>query len=181
MREKEVRILEIDINTWVKMLEDMGAVEVGNWLQKRYVYDFQPKVSNKWIRLRTNGIESTLAIKEVVDSTKVDGTKELEIAVSDFDKTNAILKELGYTPRALQENKRIRYVYQNIEIDIDTWPFLPTYVEIEGPSVEAVENFLSLVHYDEAKLTTLDVDAIYRSIYHINPDEVELKFSEDVS
>ena len=54
-------------------------------------------------------------------------------------------------------------------------------MEIEGPSVEAVENFLSLVHYDEAKLTTLDVDAIYRSIYHINPDEVELKFSEDVS
>ncbi len=180
MTEKEVRILEIDVDEWIQMLGRMGAKKVGSWVQRRYVYDFEPKVSNKWIRLRTNGENTTLTIKEVIDSTKMDGTRELEIEVSDFDKTKAILKELGYTPRALQENKRTRYMYQDIEIDMDTWPFLPTYVEIEAPTKEQVEDFLKKITYDKDKLTTMDVDSIYRSIYHIDPDKVVLAFEENI-
>ena len=49
-----------------------------------------------------------------------------------------------------------------MEIDIDTWPLLPTYVEIEGKSVSDVLNFLNLISYDESKKTTMDVESIYR-------------------
>jgi len=160
--ENEIRILEIDSTSLIQEIEKLGAVKVGEWVQKRKIYDTKPAVSNKWMRLRTNGVTTTLAIKEICDKQKIDGTKELEIQVSSFDKTADILEELGYTPRNYQENKRIQYVYNQIEIDIDTWPLIPTYVEIEGKSVSEVLSFLELISYDETKKTSMDVESVYQ-------------------
>lgn len=103
-----------------------------------------------------------------MDSTKIDGVRELEIEVSDYEKTAEILEELGYDAKAIQENKRIRYLYGDIEIDIDTWPLIPTYVEIEGRNVESVEQFLKKIDYDKEKITTLDVENVYREYYGID-------------
>ncbi len=35
-------------------------------------------------------------------------------------------------PRAVQENKRCHYILEDVEIDIDSWPMIPDYIEIEG-------------------------------------------------
>ncbi len=37
-----------------------------------------------------------------------------------------------------QENKRTRYLVDGVECDIDTWPLLDPYLEIEGKSWEEV-------------------------------------------
>ena len=159
--EYEVRILEIDKDIFIKKLEKLKAEKVGDFFQRRYVYDFNPVVKGKWIRLRTNGRESTLTIKNIV-SPLIDGTKEIEIEVSDFDKCNFILNELGYHDKGYQENKRTRYYLDGVEIDIDTWPMLPTYVEIEGKSEKEVMTVLKKLGYNENEVTTLDVDSIYK-------------------
>lgn len=103
--EMEVRILAINKEEIRKKLMDLGAEFKWGRLQKRYVYDFYPSVPLKWIRLRTNGVETTLTTKNVKEQTW-NGIEELEIFVDDFEKTNLLLKELGYTPKAFQENKR---------------------------------------------------------------------------
>lgn len=159
--EYEVRILEIDKDIFIKKLEKLKAEKVGDFFQRRYVYDFNPVVKGKWIRLRTNGRESTLTIKNIV-SPLIDGTKEIEIEVSDFDKCNFILNELGYHDKGYQENKRTRYYLDGVEIDIDTWPMLPTYVEIEGKSEKEVMTVVKKLGYNENEVTTLDVDSIYK-------------------
>ena len=129
--EYEVRILNIDVEEVKRRLDNIGAKFEWDRLQQRYVYDFIPKIPGKWIRLRTNGDKTTLTIKNLV-SSRVDGTQELEIEVDDFDRTNLILKELGYEAKGYQENRRIQYTYNGVEIDIDYWPLIPTYVEIEN-------------------------------------------------
>ena len=93
--EYEVRVLEINHEEMVKKIESLGAEFKFEALQQRYIYDVKPKKDNKWIRLRTDGKKTTLTIKDLQAKT-IDGTKELEIAVDDFDKTNQILEELGY-------------------------------------------------------------------------------------
>ena len=108
-KEYECTILEIDTK-FISKLENMGAKKIGEYFQKRYVYEFNPINENKWIRLRTNGIKTTLAIKEVINKNEIGGTNEIEIEVSDFENTNNILKELGYVARNYQENKRIKYL-----------------------------------------------------------------------
>ena len=100
-KEYECTILEIDTK-FISKLENMGAKKIGEYFQKRYVYDFNPINENKWIRLRTNGIKTTLAIKEVINKNEIGGTNEIEIEVSDFENTNNILKELGYVARNYQ-------------------------------------------------------------------------------
>ena len=168
--EYEVRVLEINKEEIQEKLNQLNAKLIEDVFQKRYVYDFNPVVPSKWIRLRTNGYKSTLTIKNV-ESSNIDGTKEIEIEVSDFDTTNEILKELGYNPRAIQENKRIKYDLNGVEVDIDTWPKIPTYLEIEGTSEEEVYNTLELLGIPKEKSTALDVQSIYEEVYGIDLDK----------
>lgn len=163
-KEYECTILEIDTK-FISKLENMGAKKIGEYFQKRYVYDFNPINENKWIRLRTNGIKTTLAIKEVINKNEIGGTNEIEIEVSDFENTNNILKELGYVARNYQENKRIKYLLDDVNIDIDSWPLIPTYAEIEGKSEEEVKKIIAKLEIDSSKITTMDVTSIYMEIY----------------
>ena len=177
--EYEVRVLEINKEEILDKLKELNATFIEDSFQKRYVYDFNPVNPSKWIRLRTNGTKTTLTIKNV-ESSNIDGTKEVEIEVSDFDTTNEILNELGYTPRAIQENKRIKYDLNGVEVDIDTWPKIPTYLEIEGTSEKEVYDTLELLGIKKEDTTSLDVQSIYEQIYNIDLEkESNLSFDED--
>ena len=165
--EYEVRVLEINKERILEKLKQLNAKLIEDVFQIRYTYDFNPTIPGKWIRLRTNGSKTTLAIKNI-ESLKIDGTKEIEIEVSDFYATNEILKELGYVPKGIQENKRIRYDLNGVEIDIDTWPKIPTYMEIEGKTAIDVYKTLELLGIPKEKSTSLDVQGIYKDVYGID-------------
>ena len=175
--EYEVRVLEIDEKKIKEKLEKLAKFEWDH-VQRRYVYDFIPKEDNKWIRLRTNGDKTTLTIKNLV-SSEIDGTKELEIVVDDFDNTNLILSELGYKPRGYQENRRIQYKIDNVEIDIDYWPFIPTYLEIEGSSEKEVYEVLEKLGYKKKDCTTRDVEGIYLDYGYTLKEIYDLKLEEE--
>ena len=174
--EVEERVLEIDKDSIIKKLSEVGAQKIGEWYQKRYVYDFIPKRENEWIRLRDTGEEVTLTYKSI-ESKEIDGTKELEISVSSFDDTNELLNVLGYKAKAYQENKRIRYILNNVEIDIDSWPLIPTYMELESLNKEDIKQVEEILCVDKDKITTLNCQDIYKKIYNIDIDLIkELKF-----
>lgn len=176
--EYEVRILEIDPEDVKKRLEKIHAEFQWDHVQKRYVYDFVPKVENKWIRLRTNGDVSTLTIKNLVCS-EIDGTQELEVQVDSFDRTHLILKELGYEAKGYQENRRVQYQLNGVEVDIDSWPMIPTYLEIEGASPEAVYAAVEALGFTKEDCTTRDVEGIYLDYGYSLDTIYELKLEED--
>lgn len=176
--ELEVRLLDIDVDDLVKKLEQLSAKFIGKWNQVRYIYDFNPFIENKWIRLRTDGIKTTLAIKEVRD-TSITGTKELEIEVSSIEDTDKILEELGYKKRSVQENKRIRYILNGVEIDIDTWPHLKSYVEFEAKAEEDIIKAFEVLNLDYSKITTDDAQDIYLKQGYTLEDLNDLRFEEE--
>ena len=159
--EVEIRLLDCNVEQIISNLERNNALFIGEWLQVRNCYDFNPVRENSWIRLRTNGKETTLTIKEILNNN-IDGTKELEITVNDFNDTDELLNKLGYFARSHQENKRIRYMLDNVEIDIDSWPYIPSYVEFEAESEEDIKNVCKKLNIDFNELTTLDVVGIYK-------------------
>ena len=175
--EIEARLLDCDPKKFISILESMNAKFIDDYLQLRYCYDFNPKKENSWIRLRTNGKETTLTIKEI-SSNKVDGTKESEIIVSDFDTTNEILEKLGYIARSKQENRRIRYILDGVEIDIDLWPQIPALVEFEASSEAKLKQVIDKLGIDYAKLTTLDIQSIYLH-YGISKESMDTLILED--
>ena len=160
--EIEARLLNVNVEEFIDKLLSSNAEFVGDFLQVRKCYDLKPKKENSWIRLRTNGEETTLAYKEI-QTDKIDGTKECEIKVSDFETTDEILNILGYTARSTQENRRIRFLLCGVEIDIDFWPMIPTYVEFEAKEEESIKEVCNILGITYSSLVTLDCTAIYSS------------------
>lgn len=174
--EYELRVLEIDKDVLIKKLEEMGAIKKGEYEQKRFVYDLKPAQKGKWIRLRTNGLKTTLTYKNIINDN-IDGTKEIEVIVSDFDLTNEFLEKIGFKNRNYQENRRTQYVLNDIEIDIDTWPMIPTYIEIEGNSEQDVLSFINKLEINNNQnIVSYGVKKIYEH-YGINLEDIKtLKF-----
>ena len=174
--ENEGRVLDIQVDKVISNLERIGAKCEFCAYQKRYVYDFHPSVKGKWIRLRSDGVTTTLTIKEISDNS-ISGTKELEIEVSDFEMTNELLIELGYNPRSYQENFRISFKGNGYEADIDYWPQLGSYLEIEADTKEKVYNTFGLLGFKNEKITGENVDLLYQK-QGIELDKIqELRFS----
>ena len=173
--EYEVRVLEIDRDEIIKLLESHGATKVKDSLQRRYVYDFNPVQKHKYIRVRSDGIKTTLTIKQSIDDT-VDGTKELEMIVSDFETTNQILNELGYEPKGYQESWRLEYELDGVKFDIDRWPMIPEFMEIEGPNEESIWKMV-----DRLKIPRESVTAVGAfENYGIDSTKLEdLRFSKE--
>ncbi len=171
--EFEVRVLDINKEELIKKLEKLGAIKIADFEYKRRVFNFNPPTDNKWIRLRTDGSKTTLTIKKL-ESLEIDGTKEMEIEVSDFDETNNILEELGYKAHTYQQNRRTRYVLNDVELDIDTWPYIPTYLEIEGKNEKAVEDMINLLEVDKSKVTSIDVQGVFKEFYKIDIKEAPI-------
>lgn len=176
--EYEVRILNIDQEKIKNKLKELDAQFQWDYLQRRYVYDFVPKVDGKWIRLRTNSKKTTLTIKNLI-SSKIDGTQELEIEVDDFEKTNLLLQELGFKSKGYQENRRCQYLLDGVEVDIDSWPLIPTYLEIEGKNEAEVYKTLEKLELSKETITTKNVEKIFLD-YGINLNKINnLKLEED--
>ena len=174
--EYEVRFLNIDKEKIISKLQELKAEDDGEKLQIRKTYDLIQPQPNSWIRLRTNGEKTTLTIKEIKNA-KVDGTKELEVVVSDFFETDAILNKIGLKARNYQENKRHQFRLNGVEIDVDSWPLIPTYLEIEGDDETSIINTCKLLDLDYKSSTSMDVTDIYKKVYNIDLLSIkELKF-----
>ena len=66
----------------------------------------------------------------------------------------------------------------NVEIDIDFWPQIPTYIEFEAQSEQDIINVCKKLKIDFNKLTTLDVSSIY-SYYGLDISKSPILVLED--
>ncbi len=177
--EFEIKILEIDVENMKNKLEKLWAKYIWEKNQKRYVYNFDPASYNRWIRLRTDWKTSTLCIKDIQDESKIDGTKELEIVVDNFEKTNQILEQLWYKSKAYQENTRISYKLDDCDVELDLRPLIPPYLEIEGPDKESVEKVLEKLNVENKTTTSENTTAVYKRYWIEDLEKIkELKFEK---
>lgn len=80
-------------------MKSLGAILQFYSLQERMVYDLKQKQENKWIRSRTNGKTTTTLTIKNLEAKNIDGTKELEIEVSDLKHLKKYLKHLALKKR----------------------------------------------------------------------------------
>lgn len=151
-KEIEVRFLEIDKESLVKKLLELGAKDLGdNMLEEIIFYDPEGKWKDeeKRVRLRKSGDKIKLAYKETKEQT-IDGTIEIEFEVSDIQKATQFLEKVGLSAFRHQQKKRHTFELDNVVIDIDTWPKIPTYVELEGPSESSIKEVAKKLGLDWA-------------------------------
>ncbi len=121
----------------------------------RRIYENDTFERGTWIRLWDEGTRSTLTLKQVTDGTRIDGTKEIETEVTDLHATADILRRVGLTEVRYQENYREEWRLGVVAFDCDTWPGLPTFLEIEGPDETSVRQAAALLDLDYSKADIL--------------------------
>ena len=153
---------------------------------KEFINNYK-STPNKWIRLRKT-IEkkenkeikekTTLTIKHILRENKsnIQQMQETEIEVSSFEETNELLEKLGFSYRSYQEKRREKYILNEHEIDIDTWPKLSPYVEIEGKDKNDIEKILNILGYSFNDTISCTVDEIYKKLGLDINNMKELKF-----
>ena len=102
------------------------------------------------MRIRKTGQNIFVTFKHKEEHTAT-GTKEIEFGASDFDKVIDFLLEIGLIFFREQEKKRRKFTLGEVIVDIDTWPKVPTYVELEGPSEEALKEAADNLDLDWSK------------------------------
>lgn len=175
MIEYEAKILNIDENALRSKLQNIGAEKVSDYQYARYVFETIPPSAGRWVRLRTDGKNTSLTVKEISNNT-VTGTSEWEVAVDDFETTLEIVKKMGLTPKGYQENKRELYRLKGAEVSIDYWPKLKPYLEIEGENESSVESVAVMLGYSKADLDSRNTKILYQDIGIDLDDVKELRF-----
>ena len=94
-------------------------------------------------------------------------------------KTNLVLNELGFVAKGYQENRRRQYILDGVEIDIDSWPLIPTYLEIEGKSEQDVYQVLEKLGISRDSATSRDVEGIYLDYGYDLEKIYDLKLEEE--
>ncbi len=168
-KEIEVRFLEIDKEKIISRLKEIGAKDLGNNLMNEIIFDnknFDFRENKKLLRLRKNGEKIFLSYKHYHDHT-AEGTEEVEIEVSDFENTKKIIEQTGLMAFRIQEKWRHTFVLDDIVFDIDTWPKIPTLLEIESLSEEHLKKGAEMLNLSWEKAVFMNQRKVIEEVYNI--------------
>ena len=178
--EIEATFVDIDKDKLRIKLNAIGAKLIQpETLMRRVVFNVN---AHSFIRVRNEGKRIILTYKNHLNNT-ITGTEEINVEVSDYEKTIAILKAGGLKPKSEEDSYREKWQLDDVEIDIDTWPWIPSYVEIEGPSEEKVRKVSEQLGFNMNEAIIGSVDEVYKLYYNVTNDDInfnlpEIKFTD---
>lgn len=174
--EIEAKFPGVNVELLRSALEARGAVlEHPEVLMRRKNYDYSDRRLEKvsgWIRVRDESNKVTLSYKQLNDRT-LHGTKEINLVVDNFDKTCQFLEAIGMNVKSYQETRREKWNYKGVEIAIDTWPWVPTFVELEGSTEELVREVANDLEFDWSTAMHGSVETIYQMHYDFTEEEID--------
>lgn len=174
--ELEAKWLDIEPEALREKLREIGAKLIHpERLMRRRVFDFPDLRLDQhgaWLRVRDEGDRVTLAFKQWRDHS-LHGTAEAEVTVSDFDVAAKILQALGLQEKSYQETKREEWRLGEVEITIDTWPWIPTFVEVEAPSETEVREMADKLELPWDHALFGGVVRAYQHYYDVSREEID--------
>lgn len=177
IRELEIKMLDIDIENLLKKLEIEDAYVIMNALLRNTIFYSTSNKDQEYIRVREENQKVTLTYKQICE--KGLATIEHEISVNSYDDTIAFLELIGLKKKRMDEKYRIRYKLDETFIDIDTWPGIPTYIEIEANTENDIYIVCEKLGLDFERRFTGDTLDVFR-YYGIDPNSANnLVFSTD--
>ncbi|MBQ6461403.1 class IV adenylate cyclase [Candidatus Saccharibacteria bacterium] len=172
--EIEAQFLDIDKDDIRARLKKIGAelVKPEVLMKRRVFYTGE----HSFARVRDEGGgKIVMTYKNISDDHSILGTKEVNIEIDDFEKGILFLKGCGLKTKAEQESYRETWEYGEVEICIDTWPWIPTFIEIEGPSEAAVWDTADKLGLKKSQAKFGSVDTTYEHYYGVDCDTVNLR------
>lgn len=165
--EIEVKFLNLSHDSIRQKLVKIQAVcEHPMRLMRRTMLDYPDKrlQADNWgrLRVRDEGSVITVAYKSGGDN---EYSQEIETTVGSYDKAVQLFEAIGLQPYSVQESKRETWRYKDVEIVLDEWPWLESYIEVEGPNEASVKDVVGQLGLDWSQAYLGNVDVAYRVQY----------------
>ena len=174
--EIEAKFLDIDPSAIRDKLKELGASLMypeSMVRQKVFDYpDFRLDKEMSWIRLREENGVVVLTFKKW-EKEGIDGMKEIETKTDSFEETERILLSIGMTTKSTQTKKRELWKLDGVEFMIDTWPWIPTFIEIEGDTENEVRAAADKLNLPWEKALFGGVSRIYREYFYIEYEQID--------
>ena len=164
--EIEVKFCDIDIDAMREILARAGAIcEQPMRLMRRVIIETD-KLAERgaFIWVRDEGHRTTLTYKQF-DEASLTGAKEIEVTVSDYESTVALLEQVDLLHKSFQESRRETWQLGAVEVVIDEWPHLNPFIEIEGNSEAEVKDAAKKLGFDWNDAVFGSVTEAYRHQY----------------
>jgi adenylate cyclase class 2 len=168
-REIEAKFLEIQVLEFKKKLTEVGATDKGEKLLQETIFydtDLSWLKEHMFVRIRADGDTITVTYKHSKEKS-VDGTEEIEIQVDDANQAHLLLERFGLVAYRKQQKKRHSFLLDNVKVDIDTWPKIPTYVELEGDSEADLKKVAAKLGLDWNNAVFESARHVIEERYHI--------------
>lgn len=152
------------------IIEHGGMMRSPMTMMKRMIFDLSG--DGEFIRVRDEWDKVTMSYKKMI-SQAIDGVKEINLAISNFDAGVAILKAGGLKANSYQESYRSVFELDGCEICFDRWPGINEYVEIEWDTQEQVEQVITILWLDMSQWFGGTVNSIYQKELWLDASELE--------
>jgi adenylate cyclase class IV len=157
--EVEKKILDIDLDSLIKKLDDLWAIKTFDWEIEDDRYDFESNLfKNEWMicRIRQTINWDYITLKrqvhdEFCDKTWCSKDYEFEIKIDDINKVidsinNLWLKKLEWKH---YKKYRISYKLDWVHFDFDKYDWLPWLLEIESNNEKTVDFWKTKLWLDD--------------------------------
>ena len=172
----EAKFLDIDMDNLRNKLIILNAKLIHpEVFMKRKTFDYSDNKLRKvggWVRVRDEYDKITLSYKQLNDRT-LHGTKETSVEVNDFEKTCQLLFDIGFIQKSYQETRREKWILDGNEITIDTWPWIPSFIEIEGNTEKSLRNVIKKLGLKIEEAMHGSVETVYQKHFDVTEDEID--------
>lgn len=142
MNEIELKFLNIDVEEIKKKLEQIGAEISYDALTETYPFlaeGFNGWDSNKkLLRIRKINDDVIITYKGPAQKSNMSSREEIEIKVDNYEAGILLLEKIGFRKGKIFRKHRIHYKLGDIHFELDSVENVPTYLEIETQTEEAM-------------------------------------------
>ncbi len=144
---------KVRVDCLAVVAERLGAIGAERGDEVRHIDAYYNDPDGKLIRsgcglrLRREIIgdceKAILTYKGVKQKGRFKRRREIEVGVTDYVTAEKLLAELGYSRELVIEKRRKFWKMSGCEICLDEVPLLGTFVEVEGPGEDVIDEVLS--------------------------------------
>ncbi|MCI9063080.1 MAG: hypothetical protein HFJ17_00495 [Clostridia bacterium] len=165
--EHEIKVLDVDIEKIKERLEEIGAVKVYDDVRTIIALDTQDRSflekKDKLIRITDEGsIKVTMHVNQSDPKNK----RGIKFKASRMKEVLDFFKEMGINPISKVKAPRISYELGKIDFDIDKFPKIPAFLEIDIEDIESegytLDTLLEKLDLKDNKIVTMGTEDIHK-------------------
>lgn len=160
MEEIEVKILEIDRREVEERLRQLNAELIFKGRIETIYFDRKDgKLGDegKVLRLRKREGRNFITLKVGKSRKRAKIMDEYEMEINDFEVMKSILNGLGFYEIYRLEKHRTSYRLDSSRCEIDDYPDIPVFLEVESPDLKTLERDIERLGFNEEDTTSYSI------------------------